>query len=513
MLIFLTGNQANFDYIDTTERRVLNEVYDSDRPFHGNAMQEVKKAMDVLTERIHQTIQNERELTLSEAKNKMLQLQQQDGFDKLNPTEQETILKTTENIQKIQEDALKDNIGILQTKDGFALIILKENKKDQLTDEDFKNLPKKDQEELTKNLKKYQQKLEQIVISLPNKEQQKKDKIKKETHKILEDTVNPIFKTLEEKWKHNKKAVEHLKSIKAEIISHKEYFTHKEQLTPIKQEIDIYQNLMQEKTKDKYSLTNFEVNIITDNTQRLTNKEGCPVIALDTINYNNLFGKVEYNSEFGSFSTNFTLIKQGALHQANGGYLLMDIRKVLEVPYLWEHLKNALKTKKIQILNHDNFYGYSVSTIDPEPIPLNIKIILIGEPELYYGLSNYDNEFKDLFKIIADFNHEVEYSDENVKLYTSLASSIVKNHNLKHLDSKGLAYFVELGAKLTESQEYLSMEISSLINLLIEANYFATNSNKTYISKDEINKAYKEQIFRSSKYHSYMQKQIQNKNR
>ena len=430
---------------------------------------------------------------------------------KIKTIEQETILKTTENIQKIQEDALKDNIGILQTKDGFALIILKENKKDQLTDEDFKNLPKKDQEELTKNLKKYQQKLEQIVISLPNKEQQKKDKIKKETHKILEDTVTPIFKTLEEKWKHNKKAVEHLKSIKAEIISHKEYFTHKEQLTPIKQEIDIYQNLMQEKTKDKYSLTNFEVNIITDNTQRLTNKEGCPVIALDTINYNNLFGKVEYNSEFGSFSTNFTLIKQGALHQANGGYLLMDIRKVLEVPYLWEHLKNALKTKKIQILNHDNFYGYSVSTIDPEPIPLNIKIILIGEPELYYGLSNYDNEFKDLFKIIADFNHEVEYSDENVKLYTSLASSIVKNHNLKHLDSKGLAYFVELGAKLTESQEYLSMEISSLINLLIEANYFTTNSNKTYISKDEINKAYKEQIFRSSKYHSYMQKQIQNK--
>ena len=218
---------------------------------------------------------------------------------------------------------------------------------------------------------------------------------------------------------------------------------------------------MQEKTKDKYSLTNFEVNIITDNTQRLTNKEGCPVIALDTVNYNNLFGKVEYNSEFGSFSTNFTLIKQGALHQANGGYLLMDIRKVLEVPYLWEHLKNALKTKKIQILNHDNFYGYSVSTIDPEPIPLNIKIILIGEPELYYGLSNYDNEFKDLFKIIADFNHEVEYSDENVKLYTSLASSIVKNHNLKHLDSKGLAYFVELGAKLTESQDYMFTGVSS----------------------------------------------------
>jgi hypothetical protein len=97
---------------------------------------------------------------------------------KIKTIEQETILKTTENIQKIQEDALKDNIGILQTKDGFALIILKENKKDQLTDEDFKNLPKKDQEELTKNLKKYQQKLEQIVISLPNKEQQKKDKIK-----------------------------------------------------------------------------------------------------------------------------------------------------------------------------------------------------------------------------------------------------------------------------------------------------------------------------------------------
>ena len=109
------------------------------------------------------------------------------------------------------------------------------------------------------NSKKYQQKLEQIVISLPNKEQQKKDKIKKETHKILEDTVTPIFKTLEEKWKHNKKALEHLKAIKAEIISHKEYFTHKEPLTPIKQEIDIYQNLMQEKTKDKYSLTNFIV--------------------------------------------------------------------------------------------------------------------------------------------------------------------------------------------------------------------------------------------------------------
>ena len=205
--------------------------------------------------------------------------------------------------------------------------------------------------------------------------------------------------------------------------------------------------------------------------------DGAPVIYEDYPSYNNLIGRVEHRAELGALITDFTMIRPGALHRANGGYLIVDALKVLMQPFAWEGLKRALQAGEIRIESLAQLMSLvSTVSLEPEPIPLDIKVILLGEPHIYYLLSLYDPEFNELFKVAVDFDYRMDRNPETQQLYARLIGTLVRKESLRHLDRSAVARVIEHSARLLEDGEKLLTHTRSLTDMLREADYWATQS-------------------------------------
>jgi predicted ATP-dependent protease len=212
------------------------------------------------------------------------------------------------------------------------------------------------------------------------------------------------------------------------------------------------------------------------------------VVYEDHPTYQNLIGRVEHAAQLGALVTNFMLIKPGALHQANGGYLLLDAIKLLTQPFSWEGLKRALSTHEIRIESLGQMYSLvSTVSLEPEPIPLDAKVILIGNRLLYYLLAQYDPEFGELFKVAADFEDEVARSADNDLLYARLIGTLA------------VARVIEHSARRAEDAEKLSTHMQSLADLVREADYWAAQDKREVVTRADVERAIEAQIKRSDR--------------
>jgi predicted ATP-dependent protease len=220
------------------------------------------------------------------------------------------------------------------------------------------------------------------------------------------------------------------------------------------------------------SLRRYQVNVLVDH----SDADGAPVVYEDNPSYQNLVGRVEHLSQLGTLITDFTLIKPGALHHANGGYLLLDAHKVLLQPYAWEGLKRALFSRQIRIESLAQLFSLvSTVSLEPDPIPLRLKVVLVGERLLYYLLCHYDPDFPKLFKVAADFNERIERNDESNQLYARLLGTLAREHQLKPLDRSAVARVIDHSARLAGDAERLSVHIGGIADLLQEADYCAAD--------------------------------------
>ena len=254
--------------------------------------------------------------------------------------------------------------------------------------------------------------------------------------------------------------------------------------------------------EDKYA--KFKVNVIVKNEP----DAGAPIIHLDHPTQGNLVGKVERIQQYGALLTDFTLIKAGALHKANGGFLLIDARKLLIQPYAWDSLKRALASKTIKIEAPSEETTFTTISLDPEPIPLNVKIILTGDEELYELLSERDPDFSDFFKVEADFGVLMDRTPENEVEYAKLIGSLSKKKKLRSLNKQAVARIIEHSSRLADSSEKLTAHIASIGDLLREADYWARKSKSKQIGKNHIEQAIEAQIYRSDRIKQAMQEQI-----
>lgn len=223
-----------------------------------------------------------------------------------------------------------------------------------------------------------------------------------------------------------------------------------------------------------------------------------------------LLGRIEHLSQMGALITDFTMIKPGALHAANGGYLVLDARKLLTQPYAWDALKRALVTKTIRIESPGEMYGFaSTISLEPEPIPLQIKVVLLGEPDLYYLLSRHDPEFRKLFKVAADFDTVMSRSAETAMHYARLAASLSREEDVRPLDAKAVARIVEYGARLADDSERLSTHMGSVADLMREADYFAAETKAKTIGPKHIQTAIDAKTYRSDRFRERLQEQIE----
>lgn len=249
----------------------------------------------------------------------------------------------------------------------------------------------------------------------------------------------------------------------------------------------------------------YEVNLLVDNSET----KGAPVITADNPTYYNLIGKVEYESRMGVMSTNFTKIKPGFLHYANGGYIIIQAKDIFTKSFAWEGLKRALLNHKLQIENIGEHSGLITTTsLNPDPIPLNVKVILIGNLNIYQLLYHYDEDFSKLFKIKADFDVEMDYNLENMTRLASFIHTHCKEQDLRHFDRKAVAKIVEYSIRLAGHQNKLSTRFNQQVEIIYEADTWAKMMNDDLVTEKHVIKAIKEKDYRNNLYEEKLQESI-----
>jgi lon-related putative ATP-dependent protease len=225
--------------------------------------------------------------------------------------------------------------------------------------------------------------------------------------------------------------------------------------------------------------------------------------------YGNLVGRIEHLAQMGTLVTDFLLIKPGALHRANGGYLLLDARRLLLSPFAWEALKRAIKAREIRVEQPMEAAGLiSTQSLDPEPIPLDVKVVLFGDRELYYMLAALDPDFSRMFKVQADFDDSFKRSSENDNAYARFIASVVKEHGLKPVDAAGVARLIDQGARLADDREKLSLELGRVADIVREADYWSSQAKRKTTTRQDVERAVEEQIQRADRLRDRSQEAI-----
>ncbi|MBM3710207.1 MAG: ATP-dependent protease, partial [Actinobacteria bacterium] len=296
-----------------------------------------------------------------------------------------------------------------------------------------------------------------------------------------------VINDIEGKYKDIKEVTDFIEEVKDDILKNLELFI-------TSAAADTQAQLMFPWMKE-VPFKKYEVNLVIDNSEL----DGAPVIVEQNPTYQNLFGRVEKEAQFGVLTTDFTMIRGGALHKANNGFLVIPVEELFKNYFSWDSLKMSLKNKKIMIEEAGEKLGFiTTKGLKPEPIPLNLKVILIGNPYYYSILYIIDEDFKKLFKVKADFDLVMDRNDENIKKYASFLCTYCKKENLKHIEASAVARVVEYGSRLAEDKKKISTKFSEIGNLVSEANFYAEQEKSRYIKPSHILKAIDEKIYRSN---------------
>ena len=391
----------------------------------------------------------------------------------LRAIEEETEKEVAEHWKALEDDAAREGISILQTPTGYVLAPIRNGK--VIGDKEFKKLPKKEHEKIQKQIERLSEALQARIEQMPKLQKRHRDKVKALDQGVTAHAVNVLLYELKQKYKELPKVSTYLDEARQNIIDNAQDFQRPE--TPSLPFLG----------RDSSQLfAQYEVNLLARNGER----GGAPVIYEPNPTYPNIIGKIEHRSEMGALLTDFRMIRSGALSQANGGYLVLDIYRVLSRPFVWDALKQALLNKCVRIETPGESYGFvSTTSLKPEPIPLDVKVILIGERWLYYLLSKYDHEFDELFNVAADLDDEVDRSRENVRNYSKLIIERAGTCELLPVSESGVRRIVEQAARNAEDSEMLSMHIRSLDDLLIQSDHWARKRGSPTINREDVTEA------------------------
>lgn len=426
---------------------------------------------------------------------KVLQLEITKAFDSEDYEREKTSIakeyqeKKSGLLDKLNEDAEKQGFKVKTTNSGIYFLPVVEGK--TITEEEYGELDEKVKHEITEKSNIVQLETLDIIRKIKNVEKEAEERVSDWENKIALFAVGMQINDLKEKYKDYKKVLEYLEKVQEDILKNLNDFREEEY--PEDQQLVIpWLKGNDESPADKY-----KVNLLVDNSAL----SGGPVIVDFNPTYYNLLGKLEYENEFGTMTTDFTMIKGGLFHQANGGYLILQAKDVLSNVQSWEALKRILRTRQITIENMKEQMGLvAVSALKPEPIPLEIKVILVGSEYLYQMLYEYDEDFKKLFKIKVDFDAEMERTKENTKKLAQFISSFCRREKTPHFDRTGVAKVVEYSSRLVEDQNKLSTRFNDIVEILCESSAWAQIEGSKLVKAEHVKKAIQEKINRSNKY-------------
>jgi lon-related putative ATP-dependent protease len=404
-------------------------------------------------------------------------------------------------LEEIRREAEQNDIVLIRTPAGLAFAPIKEDK-EVIKPEEFMKLPKERRDAIESRIETLQEQLQKVIRQVPQWVREGQAKVKELNQEIAAFAIGPLFDELREKYAQHPDVLTYLDAVRQDIIENNAAFVDSGEGTEAGPAMPF--GLSPEQTRRAFA-NRYRVNVLVDH----GSTEGAPIIYEQNPTYQNLIGRVEYVAQMGALVADFTLIKPGALHQANGGHLILDAREVLLKPFAWEGLKRALRSREICIESPGQAYSLvSTVSLEPEPISLNVKVILLGERQLYYLLYQYDPDFSELFKVTADFEEVMDRNEDTNQAYARLVATLARKEELRHFDRQAVARIIERSARLVGDAEKLSAHMQSIVDLLRESNYWAGEAGQDVVSADHVDQAIAAQIYRSSRIRERMQEAI-----
>ncbi|MEN8107968.1 MAG: ATP-binding protein [Pseudomonadota bacterium] len=414
--------------------------------------------------------------------------------------EEELSEQKEQALKEIQDNAEQKQIALIHTPTGFTLAPVR--KGEVLSQEDFESLSKKERKRIEQDTGDLQEQLRKMLHEAPKWEKEVRDRMSKLNREMAISAISHLINTLREKYKELPEVIKYLHEVEKDAIENFRHFLRHEEE---KHGFQILGIELPQRDEGIQVDMRYRINVFITHEDH----DGAPVIYEDYPSYNNLIGRVEHRAELGALITDFTMIRPGALHRANGGYLILDVLKVLMQPFAWEGLKRALQAGEIRIESLAQLMSLvSTVSLEPEPIPLDIKVILLGEPHIYYLLSLFDPEFSELFKVAVDFDYRMDRNPETQQLYARLIGTLLRKENLQPLDRSAVARVIEHSARLLEDGEKLLTHTRSLTDILREADYWATQHEHETVTVEDVQQVIDARIYRVDRIREHMQDEI-----
>ena len=402
--------------------------------------------------------------------------------------------KQAEAFTALNEKAAAKNIVILRTPMGFTLAPARDGH--PVPPDEFRTWEEAKRKQVQATIEELEKDLEHIVRQLPQWETERRDEIRKLNRETAKFAVGQFIETAKARFADIPKILAHLEAIRADLIENVAMFV-------VKSEGDEGPSLQDqiEAPFDRYT-----VNVLVGHAGR---EPVAPIVEELHPTLSNLLGSIEYVSHHGVLVTNFRLIKAGAIHRANGGFLLLDARSLLTEPFSWTALKRTLRQREIRIEELGRFIGLtSTVSLEPDAIPLDVKVVLFGDRLLYYLLAAFDPDVAEHFKVLADLEDDIDRTPATEAAHARVIAALARRHGLKPVDRAGVALMIEHAARLADHANKLTLVVDQLDDVLAEADFWAGKAGRTTISRADVESAIERRIRRSSRLRDRAQESI-----
>ncbi len=404
--------------------------------------------------------------------------------------------------EEVQKQAQERNMALLRTPGGIVFAPIRNG--EVMPPDEFQKLSKEERQQIEESVELLQQSLQQILQRVPVWQREMRDRIKSLNQEFTTLAVGGLIEELRQKYQEFPSIQEYLNSVQKDVVENAGELLASEEGSSEGTENPLAAWMARIRAGIA-PMRRYQVNLLVDHKDTV----GAPVIYEDNPTYQNLIGRVEHIAQMGALITDFNLIKPGSLHRANGGYLIIDARKLLMQPYAWEGLKRALQSRKIYIEPLGQMLSLiSTISLEPEPIPLDVKVALLGDRLLYYLLNLYDPDFGELFKVQADFEDQMERTTENQHLYAQLIATFIRKDKLRPFDRYAVAQVIDYSSRLVEDVEKLSAQMHGITSLLREANYWASLNGHSVVTAADVQKAIEAKTFRANRVHERLKENI-----
>lgn len=382
-------------------------------------------------------------------------------------------------MSELGQKAEARGIAIMRTPLGLAMVPVRDG--EMVPPDEFKKLPQEEQDRVEREVDALQEELGALLRSFPAQERRHREQVREMNRDVARGAVEHLIEELVARYAAQESLVEHLSAVQKDVVENVHEF-----LGSADGAEDGFSSQMRRLFSETPAFRRYEVNVLVDN-GKLT---GAPIVYEDLPTHAALVGRIDHESHFGALVTDFTRLRGGALHRANGGYLLLDARRVLMQPLAWEELKRALRSGVIRIEPAERRYGLSGGgSLDPQAIPLDVKVVLLGDRMLYFLLCELDPEFSDLFKVAADFEEEFSRDDGGELRFARLLARLIQEEKLSPFDRGAIARVIEESARWTGDSAKLSVRIDAVADLLRESAQIADEAGRACVGADDVQRA------------------------